>query len=109
MAAVLEGGRVPAHVRTCPRCASEFRALRSTERKATRRRHKQPAPMTAWAAAAAIFIAVGLLFLVATQETSQQGKLAVRAPSKPVAVEPAPVVPPPAPPVVAKPTLSVPP
>src|SRR5262245_10959679 len=55
MAAVLEGGRVPAHVRTCPRCASEFRALRQTERKATRRRHRQPAPVTSWAAAAAVF------------------------------------------------------
>src|SRR5438132_837361 len=58
MAAVLEGGRVPAHVRACPRCASEFRALRSSERKATRRRRSpQQPPVMAWASAAAIFIA----------------------------------------------------
>src|SRR5436190_21750880 len=47
MAAVLEGGRVPSHVRTCPRCAPEFRSLRSSERKATRRREKPQAPVTA--------------------------------------------------------------
>src|SRR5205823_13021221 len=28
MAAVLETGRVPLHVRTCPRCAAEFRSLK---------------------------------------------------------------------------------
>lgn len=81
MAAVIEGGRIPSHVRTCPRCASEFRALRQTERKATRRRQKPPAPMTAWAAAAAIFIAVGLLLLVATQQTPKTEQVAYRPPS----------------------------
>src|SRR4051812_30001240 len=55
MAAVLEGGRVPSHVRTCPRCAAEFRALRGSERKGTRRRkNPAPQPATAWVAAAAI-------------------------------------------------------
>jgi hypothetical protein len=88
MASVLEGGRVPAHVRTCPRCASEFRALRPAERKATRRRHKQPAPMTAWAAAAAVFIAVGILFLLANQQTQPVEKQQVRVPTPPEKVEP---------------------
>jgi anti-sigma factor ChrR (cupin superfamily) len=96
MAVVLEGGRVPAHVRTCPRCASEFRALRPAERKATRRRHKQPAPMTAWAAAAAIFIAVGILLVVANQQTRPVEKEQVRIPTPPQKVE----LPKPQPPVV---------
>ena len=96
MAAVLEGGRVPAHVRTCPRCASEFRALRSAERKATRRRHKQPAPMTAWAAAAAIFIAVGILLVLANQQTRPVETVQVRTPMPPPPVE----APKPMPPVV---------
>src|SRR5205814_7607054 len=82
MAAVLEGGRVPAHVRTCPRCASEFRALRSSERKATRRREKPQAPVTAWAAAAAIFFAVGILVVIANRQTSPPEELAVRIPPK---------------------------
>ena len=105
MAAVLEGGRVPAHVRTCPRCASEFRALRPAERKATRRRQKPPAPMTAWAAAAAIFVAVGLLLVVATQQTTKPENLAVRVPPRPANVEATPVEPrptPPTPPVQPK-------
>lgn len=88
MAAVLEGGRVPAHVRTCPRCASEFRSLRQTERKATRRRLKPPAPVSAWAAAAAILIAVGLLLVVATQQTPKTETTAFRPPSRPQVVEP---------------------
>src|SRR6185295_7564087 len=37
MAAVLESGRAPAHVRTCPRCAAEFRSLRGVERRVTHR------------------------------------------------------------------------
>jgi anti-sigma factor ChrR (cupin superfamily) len=96
MAVVLEGGRVPAHVRTCPRCASEFRALRPAERKATRRRHKPQAPGTAWAAAAAIFIAVGILIFVANQQTRPVEKEQVRIPTPPVKVE----TPKPQPPVV---------
>lgn len=98
MAAVLEGGRVPAHVRTCPRCASEFRSLRQTERKATRRRHKPAAPMTAWVAAAAVFMAVGILLVVATQQGPRAEDLAVRIPPKAAPVEPDRV--PPAPPIV---------
>jgi hypothetical protein len=56
--------------------------------------------MTAWAAAAAIFLAVGLLLVVATQQTSTPESLAVRVPPKPPIIEPAPEVTPPAPPVV---------
>ena len=108
MAAVLEGGRVPAHVRTCPRCASEFRSLRQTERKATRRRQKPPAPMTAWAAAAAIFIALGLLLVVATQQTPKPEQTAFRPPSKPPVAEPRVEVTPPAPPVKKSEPLVVP-
>jgi hypothetical protein len=100
MAAVLEGGRVPAHVRTCPRCASEFRSLRGTERKGTRRRHKPQAPVTAWAAAAAIFFAVGVLLVVANQQTSKPEELAVRVPVRPSQAEP---VREPAPPAVTIP------
>src|SRR5262245_34057839 len=100
MAAVLEGGRVPAHVRTCPRCASEFRALRQTERKATRRRQKPPAPMTAWAAAAAVFMAVGLLLVVASQQTPKPEQTAYRPPSTPQLPEPPAHVTPPVAPVV---------
>ena len=99
MAAVLEGGRVPAHVRTCPRCASEFRALRVAERKATRRRQRPPAPVTAWAAAAAIFMAVAVLFIVATQETTSPEPLQVRVPPRPAQVDPVPADPRPTPPV----------
>ena len=46
MAAVLEGLRVPPHVRTCPRCAAEYGALRPdrAERKATRRRPRSGRP-----------------------------------------------------------------
>lgn len=82
MAAVLEGGRAPGHVRTCPRCASEFRALRSTERKGTRRREKPAAPLRAWVAAAAIFMAVGILLVLANRETAPTESLAVRVPGK---------------------------
>src|SRR5436190_6058564 len=51
MAAVLESGRAPAHVRSCPRCAAEFRALKTDRatRRETRRRQKAPAPLRAWA------------------------------------------------------------
>jgi hypothetical protein len=101
MATVIEGGRVPAHVRTCPRCASEFRALRGAERKATRRRHKPQAPATAWAAAAAVFIAVGVLVFVANQQTRPVEKTQVRVPTRPENTEP-PKLPEP-PPVVPKP------
>ncbi len=101
MASVIEGGRVPAHVRTCPRCASEFRALRGAERKATRRRHKPQAPATAWAAAAAIFIAVGILVFVANQQTRPVEKTQVRVPTRPENIEPP--KPMPAPPVAPKP------
>src|SRR5688572_8773765 len=99
MAAVLEGGRVPSHVRPCPRCASEFRPLRPRDRKATRRRQKPPAPVTAWAAAAAIFMAVGVLFVVATRETPTPEAPEVRVPRRTVTVDPAPVDPRPMPPV----------
>jgi hypothetical protein len=108
MAAVLEGGRVPAHVRTCPRCASEFRALRQTERKATRRRQKPPAPMTAWAAAAAIFIAVGLLLVVANQQPTKTEQVAFRAPEKSPVTEPQVPPAPPTPPVVKSTPVEVP-
>jgi hypothetical protein len=105
---VLEGGRAPAHVRTCPRCASEFRALRQTERKATRRRQKPPAPLTAWAAAAAIFIAAVLLLVVANQQTSKPEQVAFRAPEKPAVSEPK--LPPATqtPPVVKSPSVEAP-
>jgi hypothetical protein len=105
MAAVLEGGRVPAHVRTCPRCASEFRALRTAERKGTRRRHKQPAPMTAWVAAAAVFIAVGILLFVANQQTRKPEGIEVRVPTFPENVEPKKPLPPPEKPPVVKPAV----
>jgi hypothetical protein len=89
MAAVLEGGRVPAHVRTCPRCASEFRALRSTERKATRRRQKtEQSPVMAWASAAAIFIAIGILIAVATEHTAPKPEPVVQIPVRPPTADP---------------------
>lgn len=107
MAAVLEGGRVPSHVRTCPRCASEFRALRSAERKATRRRlQPQPQTPTAWVAAAAIFIAVGILiFMASQQKTDRPVRETVQAPIRETPETPAPETPrvtPPAP-VLPKP------
>jgi hypothetical protein len=84
MAAVLEGGQAPAHLRTCPRCATEFRALRPPERKATRRHRKQPASRTAWVAAAAIFLAVGILFAVTnTQSAPPAAGVQARIPSGP--------------------------
>ncbi len=89
MAAVLEGGRVPAHVRTCPRCASEFRALRGSERKATRRRHKPvQSPLMAWASAAAIFIAIGILIAVASQQTTPPPAPVVQVPFRPTPPDP---------------------
>jgi hypothetical protein len=84
MAAVLEGGRVPAHVRTCPRCASEFRALRGSERKATRRRQRpEQSPLMAWASAAAIFIGIGILIAVASQQTTPQPAPVAQIPTPP--------------------------
>ncbi|HVE41757.1 MAG TPA: hypothetical protein VNM14_17830 [Planctomycetota bacterium] len=88
MAAVLEGGRVPAHVRTCPRCASEFRSLRGSERKATRRRHKpEQSPVMAWASAAAIFIAIGILIAVASQQTTPPPAPVAQNPVRPPQTE----------------------
>ncbi|MBV8879625.1 MAG: zf-HC2 domain-containing protein [Planctomycetaceae bacterium] len=72
MAAALESGRVPAHARTCPRCAAEFRALKPEKetKRATRRREKAQSPMRAWAVAAAVFVAVGILLVVAVSQSS---------------------------------------
>lgn len=72
MAAALDSGRVPAHVKTCPRCAAEFRALKPEKetRRATRRRERPAAPARAWAIAAAVFAAVGILLVVAVSQSS---------------------------------------
>jgi hypothetical protein len=86
MAAALDSGRVPAHARTCPRCAAEFRALkpeRATKR-ATRRRARPGTPPKAWAAAAAVFIAVGILLVIAvSQSESPKVEFAYRRPTPP--------------------------
>src|SRR6185436_2626712 len=99
MAAVLEGGRVPAHVRTCPRCASEFRALRGAERKAATRRRQRPqqSPVMAWASAAAIFIAIGILVALASQQPKTDPVVTINV--RPQPVEPGRATPPPTPPV----------
>jgi hypothetical protein len=104
MAAVLEGGRVPAHVRTCPRCASEFRALRGAERKAATRRRQRPqqSPVMAWASAAAIFIAIGILVAVASQQSAPRPEPVVNINIRQQPVEPLRPLQPPAPPVAPK-------
>lgn len=89
MAALLEGGRAPAHLRTCPRCAAEFRALRSSDRKITRRVRKQPASPGAWVAAAAVFLAVGILFAITnTQSTPPDAGVQARVPAQPIETTP---------------------
>jgi hypothetical protein len=100
VATALESGRVPAHVRTCPRCAAEFRALKPQRetRRATRRRPRPEAPPRAWAVAAAVFVAVGVLLVVAvSQSSSPQIEFAYRPPT-PLNRQPSQPVPP-APPV----------
>jgi len=96
MAAVLESGRIPAHVRTCPRCATEFRALKPDRatRRETRRRQKAPTPLRAWVAAAAVFVAVGILLVLASRQgATPKVEFAYRPPT-PVNKEPSTPVPP---------------
>jgi len=96
MAAVLESGRIPSHVRTCPRCASEFRALKPDRavRKETRRRRRAPAPLRAWAVAAAVFVAVGILLVLASRQSpAPKVEFAYRPPA-PLNREPSTPVPP---------------
>lgn len=84
MASALESGRVPAHARTCPRCAAEFRALKPEKesRRATRRRERPQAPGRAWAVAAAVFVAVGILLVVAVRQSAPpQVEFAYRPPT----------------------------
>jgi len=92
MAAVIEGGRVPFHVRACPRCAAEFRSLRNIERKATLRTPKPAAPVTAWVAAALIFVAVGILLVLANRQerTPLKDEVVRVIPEKPPVVIPTP-------------------
>ncbi|HLY11719.1 MAG TPA: zf-HC2 domain-containing protein [Planctomycetota bacterium] len=95
MAAALDSGRIPLHVRTCPRCASEFRALKPEKetRRATRRRERPEAPLKAWAVAAGVFVAVGILLVVAgSQSASPKVEFAYRRPT-PLNREPSPPVP----------------
>ncbi len=108
MAAVLESGRVPSHLRTCPRCASEFRALKPDRaaRKETRRRRRPPAPLSAWAVAAAVFVAVGILLVLASRQSSTPKVEFAYRPPTPVN----PYTPTPLPPFVApRPKVVVPP
>jgi hypothetical protein len=91
MAAVIEGSRVPPHVRTCPRCAAELRSLRNVERKVTLRSPRPASPVTAWVAAAAVFIAVGILLVLANrQERAPLKDEVVRAvpPMEPTVIPP---------------------
>jgi hypothetical protein len=109
MASALESGRVPAHVRTCPRCAAEFRALKPEKetKRATRRRERPEAPARSWAVAAAIFIAVGILLVLAVRQTpTASPEWAYRPPTpvNPHVSEPMPVVP-----VAPKPPVTPPP
>jgi hypothetical protein len=129
MAVVIEGARMPSHVRSCPRCAAELRALRNIERKVTHRTKRPAAPLTAWAAAAAIFIAVGILLLLANRQerTKLKDQVVRTAPQKqpvvipatpvpdalrvkpePLPIEPPPVLSIPQPPPLAPPLVSVP-
>lgn len=96
MASALESGKIPVHARTCPRCAAEFQALKPEKetRRATRRREKPAAPARAWAVAAAVFVAVGILLVVASsQSTAPKVEFAYRPPT-PLNREPAQPVPP---------------
>jgi hypothetical protein len=96
MASALETGRVPAHVRSCPRCAAEFRALkpeRATKR-ATRRRERPQTPLQAWAIAAAIFIAVAILLVIAVSQSSSPTVEFAYRPPNPMPRDFAPSLPP---------------
>jgi hypothetical protein len=96
MASALESGRIPLHIRTCPRCASEFRALKPEKetRRATRRRERAETPLRAWAAAAAVMVAVGILLVIASsQNSSPKVQFAYRPPT-PLNREPSTPVPP---------------
>lgn len=99
MASALETGRIPVHVRTCPRCAAEFRALRPERatKRATRRRGRPQAPLQAWAVAAAIFIGVGILLVVAVSQSSSPTVEFAYRPPTPLPRDPAPTLPPPGP------------
>jgi hypothetical protein len=60
MAALLEGRGDASHLETCPRCAAEFAALQPAKR-ATRRLYRAKPSVVPWVAAAALFLAAGLL------------------------------------------------
>src|SRR5260221_11871327 len=84
MASALEPGRVPRPVRPCPRCAAEFRALKPEKetKRATRRRERPETPARAWAVAAAVFVAVGILLAIAAgQSSSPKPEWAYRPPT----------------------------
>ncbi len=96
MAALIDGGRgaVP-HVRLCPRCAAEYRALRPAK-KATQRIYRTRAGAAPWiAAAAAVVLAVVGLFVGLRPRPPQT--VVVTNPVPP----PAPPPPPPPPPAPA--------
>lgn len=115
MASVLETGRVPAHVKSCPRCAAEFRALKPEKetKRATRRRERPQAPLRAWAVAAAVFVAVGILLVILANQSGPKVEFAYRPPTplNPHVSQPLPpvVAVAPKPPVVQTPEIPKPP
>ena len=95
MAALIDGGRgATPHVRLCPRCAAEYRALRPAK-KATQRIYRTRAGAAPWiaAAAAVVLAVVGLVVGLRPRPTPTV------VATKPVPPEPPPKpVPPPEPP-----------
>jgi len=96
MASVLDTGRAPLHVRTCPRCAAEYRSLKPEKetKRATRRRERTETSQRAWAVAAAVFVAVGILLAIASSQSSTPKPEWAYRPPTPLNREPATPIPP---------------
>jgi hypothetical protein len=83
MAAALEGKGTPPHLRVCPRCAAEFRALRPS-RKGTQRTYRVRSGAMPWvAAAAAVAIAAAGLWIAQRPATPSPDVATKRPPPPP--------------------------
>jgi hypothetical protein len=104
MATLLDGGAVPPHVKGCPRCAAELKALRPAY---TARVVRPRVPWMSWAAAAGVLLAAGLLAWVLLRP-SGDGEIYVRVPEiRRIPPPPPPPPPPEEPDPVAPPTTPI--
>ncbi len=97
MAALIDGGRGSTpHVRLCPRCAAEFRALRPSK-KATQRIYRTRAGAAPWIAAAAAVVLAVVGLSVGLRPRPAQMVVVTNPVPPPAPPLPPPPVPPPAP------------